>query len=129
MGKGGKGPPPHVRAFRSHSQGGGIFADGSLDLEGLHRTLNDPMINKAPVILDAGLHCIVEPTFELSGVQSVNGAPCGRCRARNNERFRWRRPHRRTPRLSSRQPVSRTPQRTMTTAAARVSPALAPQTT
>ena len=47
-GKGGKGPPPHVRAFRSHSQGGGIFADGSLDLEGLHRTLNDPMINKAP---------------------------------------------------------------------------------
>ena len=48
MGKGGKGPPPHVRAFRSHSQGGGIFADGSLDLEGLHRTLNDPMINKAP---------------------------------------------------------------------------------
>ena len=29
-------------------------------------------INKSPVILDTGLHFIVEPTFELVGVKSVN---------------------------------------------------------
>merc|ERR1719421_2182693 len=29
-------------------------------------------INKAPVILDSGMHYIVEPTFELIGVNSVN---------------------------------------------------------
>ena len=45
MGKGGKGPPPHVRAFRSHARGGGMFTDGTVDLDGLHRLLNDPAVN------------------------------------------------------------------------------------
>ena len=45
MGKGGKGPPPHVRAFRSQARGGGMFTDGTVDLDGLHRLLNDPAVN------------------------------------------------------------------------------------
>jgi len=31
-------------------------------------------INKAPVLLDAGLHFVVEPTFELMGTKSLNEA-------------------------------------------------------